>query len=99
MLNAAVVLSPGGRALLSAGELGRVLFLQPFQPEAAHFLLRAAALFGAAAGAAAAPDVLQHRHVRKESVLLEEIPYPPLLRREIDVLFAVEERLAAEGHG
>ena len=59
-------------------------------------LLRAAALFGAAAGADAAPDVLQHRHDRKESVLLEEIPYPPLLRREIDVLFAVEERFAVE---
>ena len=82
--------------LLSAGELSRVLFLQPFQLEAAQLLLRAAALFGAAAGADAAPDVLQHRHVRKEGVLLEEIPYPPFLRREIDVLFAVEERFAVE---
>lgn len=85
----------GRRALLlSAGELGRVLFLQSFQLEAAQLLLRAAALFGVAAGADAAPDVLQHRHVRKEGVLLEEIPYPPLLRREIDVLFAVEERVS-----
>ena len=66
---------------------------------AAVVLSPGAAFSGAAAGADAAPDVLQHRHVRKESVLLEEIPYPPLLRWESDVLFAVEERFAAEGHG
>ena len=78
--------------------IGSIAAAFAFQPEAAQLLLCAAALFGAAAGADAAPDVLQHRHVRKESVLLEEIPYPPLLRREIDVLFAVEERFAVEGH-
>lgn len=66
---------------------------------AAVVLSPGAAFSGTAAGADAAPDALQHRHVRKESVLLEEIPYPPLLRREIDVLFAVEERFAVEGHG
>lgn len=66
---------------------------------AAVVLSPGAVFSGTAAGADAAPDVLQHRHVRKESVLLEEIPYPPLLRWESDVLFAVEERFAAEGHG
>ena len=86
----------GGRALLPAGELGGVFFLQCFQSEAAQLLLRAAASFCAAAGADAALNVLQHRHVREEGVLLEEIPHPPLLRREIDVLFAVEERFAVE---
>ena len=57
---------------------------------AAVVLSPGAAFSGAAAGADAAPDVLQHRHVRKESVLLEEIPYPPPLRREIDVLLAAK---------
>lgn len=71
-------------------------FLQSLQPEAAQLLLRAAASFCAAAGADAAPDVLQHRHVREEGVLLEEIPHPPLLRRKVDVLFTVEKCFAVE---
>lgn len=40
----------------------------------------------AAKGAA---DVLPDRHIGKERILLEQIPVPALLRRQIDVLFAV----------
>ncbi|MPM49107.1 hypothetical protein SDC9_95835 [bioreactor metagenome] len=36
-------------------------------------------------------DVLQHRHVRKQRIPLEEISHPALLRRQVDLFSGVVE--------
>ena len=82
--------------LLAAGELGGVFLLQALQLEAAELLGGVPLLFGAAAGADAALDVLGHGHVGEQGVLLEEVAYPPLLGRQVDMLVAVEQRLAVQ---
>ena len=50
----------------------------------------------ARACADAAEDVLCRRHVGEQGVLLERIPHAPLLRREVDMLFAVEQHAAVQ---
>ena len=82
--------------LLPARKLGGVLPLQPLQMETPELLGRLTLLLRAAAGADAALDVLHHTHVGKQRVLLEEIAHPPLLRRKVDALFAVEQCFAVE---
>ena len=37
------------------------------------------------------PNVLQHRHVGKQGVILEHQPRMPLLGRQIDMLFRIEQ--------
>lgn len=82
--------------LLPAGQLDRVLFLQPLQPEQPQLLRQHTALLRPVAGADAAQDVLLHRHGGEQGILLEQIPHPPLLGRQIDVLLAVEQHPVAQ---
>ena len=82
--------------LLSAGELRGMLFLQALQPEHAELFRGQRALFRPAPRADAAENVLLNGHVGKERVLLEEIADPALLRREVDLLFAVKEHAVIE---
>ena len=88
-----------GRALLlAARKLAGQPTLQPCQSQQLHHLaqrlltLRAAALFGAQA----AEDVLPHRHVGKERIILEKIAHMPLLRGQVDPFFAVKQRYAVQ---
>ena len=87
----------GNALLLAAGELRRPMVLQAFQlhqlqhlPELPLLLLPV--LFPVQA----AEDVLPHRHVREQGVVLEEIAHLPLLGWEIDVLFRVKEHHAVQ---
>ena len=82
--------------LLAAGELRGILFLQSFQTEAAQAVLYLPAAFGLRTGANAAEDILHDGHVRKQRILLKEVPDPPLLRGQVDARFAVKERLAVQ---
>ena len=82
--------------LLPAGELRGMLFLQALQPEHPELFRGQRALFRPAPRADAAENVLLNGHVGKERVLLEEIADPALLRREVDLLFAVEEHAAVQ---
>ena len=86
----------GDALRLSAGELRGIALLQPLEPEAAQLLRRGLLLFRARAGADAAEDVLLHRHVREEGVLLEQVPHAAALGREVDAALAVKKRLAVE---
>ena len=82
--------------LLPAGELRGILFLQPLQPEHPELFRGQRALFRPAPRADAAENVLLNGHVGKKCILLEEIADPALLRREVDLLFAVEEHAAVQ---
>ena len=81
-----------GALLLSAGKLGRVALGKRFQPHGAqHF-----GAGGAAGGRVffclqAAEDILLHGHVGEQGVVLEQQPYAPLLRRQVDVLCTVKQ--------
>ena len=43
-----------------------------------------------------AQDVLPHGHIRKQRIVLEQITDLPLLRREVDVLFRIEQRASVQ---
>lgn len=73
-----------------------MLFLQALEAEHADLLHQHAALFRLVAAADAAEDILLNAHVREQRVLLEKIPDPALLRRQIDLLLAVKQHAAAE---
>ena len=79
--------------LLAAGQLRGIVPGQRLELEALHqpFGQRLALGFIALAPRARA-DVLCDRHVREQGVILEHQARPPLLRREVDVLFGVKER-------
>ena len=55
--------------------------------QALHGRLPRCAVFSRRTG----EDVLLDRHVRKQSVMLEQIAHPPLLRRKVDPLCAVKK--------
>ena len=44
----------------------------------------------------AAEDILGHRHVGEQGVVLEQVAHPPLLGRQVDALVRVEEHLAVQ---
>ena len=73
-----------------------MLFLKPLKAEHADLLRQHAALFRFVAAADAAEDILLHAHVREQRVLLKEITDLALLRRQVDLLFAVKEHAVAE---
>ena len=73
-----------------------MLFLKALKAEHANFFRQNTALFRLISAADAAEDILLHAHVREQRVLLEKIPDPALLRRQIDLLFAVKQHAAAE---
>ena len=82
--------------LLSAGELRGVFLLKPLQTEHADLLRQQFLFLRLVLAADAAEDILLHRHVRKERILLEEVSDSPLLGRQVDLLLAVEENAIAE---
>ncbi len=47
----------------------------------------------------AAQNVLPHRHIGKQGVILEQIPHPPLLRRQVDPFFRIKQRLPVQHDG
>ena len=77
--------------LLSAGELRRKPLLEPLELKLPDHLLRTCRI-----RASAAPEPRRHilldGHGREERIVLKQIAYPPLLRLQIDLLRAVEER-------
>ncbi len=79
--------------LLSPGELRRVLLAEPVQVEEVekHTHVVVALLTGGRA-VHAALDVLGHRHVGEQLVVLEEERRAALLRSEVDLGRRVEER-------
>ena len=81
-----------GALLLPAGKLGRVPLCQRLQPHGPQ-QFGAARLPGSAVffGFQAAENVLFHRHIREESIILEQQPCAPLLRRQVDVLLTVKQ--------
>ena len=82
----------GDALLLAAGELGRLVIFQPFQLHQFQHFFELSLLFRPVFfPMQAAEDILPHRHVRKQGIVLEEIADLPLLRREIDMPFGVIE--------
>ena len=73
-----------------------MLLLQSLQTEHSDLFRQQRPLFRLCALADAAEDVLLDGHVGKERVLLEEIADPALLRREVDLFFAVKEHAAVQ---
>ena len=77
--------------LLTAGELRRKPLLEPLELKLPDHLLRPCRI-----RASAAPEprrnILLDGHRREERIILKQIAYPPLLRLQIDLLRAVEER-------
>ena len=86
------------RALrLTAGELGGAVIFKPAELEQVYHLPELFFLHGLAFLAAhTAEDVLAHRHVRKERIILKKIADAAFLRREIDALPAVVEHNAVQ---
>ena len=81
-----------GALLLSAGKLGRVAFCQLFQPHGAqHFGAGSAAGGRVFFRLQTAEDILFYGHIGEQGVVLEQQPYAPLLRRQVDVLRTVKQ--------
>ena len=78
--------------LLPAGKLDGVALGKRLQPHGAQHL----GAGGAAGGVVffrlqTAEDILLHSHVGEQGVVLEQQPYAPLLRRQVDVLHTVKQ--------
>ena len=83
--------------LLPAGELGGFSFFQPFELHHAQDLAQPPLLCRAVLfPVEAAEDVLSHRHVGEERVVLEQIAHAPRLRRQIDLFLRIEEHPSVE---
>ena len=83
--------------LLTAGELGGLVLFQALESHHAQDLAQLLfTLHPIPLAMQAAKDVLPHGHVGKQRVILEEVAHVPLLRREVDLLFRVEEHDAVE---
>ena len=83
--------------LLPAGQLVRTAVFQPFQLEqrqhAAHLLFPAGLV---RFPAQAAQDVLPHRHVGEQCVILKQIAHLPLLGRQVNFFVGIKQRHAVQ---
>ena len=87
----------GDALLLAAGELGRTMVFQSFQLHQLQHLRELLRLLRPVLfPVQAAEDILPHRHVREECVVLEQIADLPLLGREVDVLLGIIEHYAVQ---
>ena len=83
--------------LLPAGELVRLVVLQPLQLQHIYhfaqvpFFLRTVLLT-----AQPAEDVLPYCHIREKRIVLEKIPHAPLLRRQVDLLLRIVQHPPVE---
>ena len=83
--------------LLPAGKCIGTAVFKPFQPEQGNraaqlFLFAGVVLFTVHP----AQNVLPHRHVGEQRIILEQKPDPALLRRQVDMMFGVKKNFAVE---
>lgn len=77
---------------LPARKLGRAQGFQPLQLQLGQHLPHNGVLLGPGTPAAgAAADVFVYRHGGEQGVLLEQVPHPPLLGRQVDARFGIKE--------
>ena len=87
----------GGALLLAAGQLGRTVPGHLFQTHGPqHIPAAGPAGGGVFFGLQAAEDVLLHRHVGEQGIVLEQQPHTPLLGRQVDAFFAVKQHPAVQ---
>ena len=81
-----------GALLLPAGKLGGIALGKRLQPHGTqHFGAGSAAGGGVFFCLQTAEDILFYGHIGEQRIVLEQQPHAPLLRRQVDVLCAVEQ--------
>ena len=87
----------GGALLLSARQFAGAVPGHPFQPHGPQHLPAAGTAGGRVLfGFQAAEDILLHRHMGKQGVILKQQPHPSLLGRQVDPPFTVEQHPAIQ---
>ena len=82
---------------LPAGKFSGAVLFQPLELQHGdHFAQALLADSLVLFAVQAAQDVFFHRHMREQGIVLEQIAYPALLRRQVDAARGIEQRFAVQ---